>query len=1006
METPHGFEITVSGSDLNIGPGRIYVDGLLAENHGDAPAVFDAVLSELRGSNPILYSKQPYLPSAKIADLTQPAPLLVYIDVWEREVTFFEDPDLVEKAVGVDTTARLQTVWQVKVLPNVGNNATCSSDIQAWNDLIAPSAGRLTTAAHGVPSVKDPCLIPPTGGYLGLENQLYRVEIHAVDATGKATFKWSRDNASVETNISGIDGTGTVLTVDSIGRDSVLCFKAADWVEITDDVREFDRKPGIMRKVLSVGDKTITLGTALAGVDLPNLAQHARVKRWDQSGTVFDTNNLSFFDLDGTSSAGVIPVPPVGTSLLLENGVQVTFSLDPAGGKFHVGDYWVFAARTADASVEELNNAAPRGIHHHFGRLAIVTFPGPATDCRVLWPPPEECCGCSVCVTAESHNKGTFTIQHAIDEIKDVGGTICLGPGLYQITSNNPVRIDGAKSIRLVGQSWLTILFSMEVPGVVISNCIRVTVEDLSVVTVGRGDFSNLAISISNSAAVTVQRCAIVQWNAQFIDGATQATSGAAIGLSGFVIDAQILNNVIYGADGIAGFGPRVESGALVDFRINLTALLRIEDNCIFAPGTGINFDASFIHLAETRVAGNFIAGCKSAGIGMRGMVLPGGLLGSRLDIHGNVVSTAGHGIVISTSQTRITDNDISSNLTPNPDQPRSTFLNAGILLEGRGSNKIEQCQILENHINRMGGFGISLAAQIGSAMIKQNIIDGSGLGGIVMDVVAKASAEVLTIENNQISNVAAGFNGEGAALIGIGVINTQQATIAGNTVIGLGLEAKLATELAGIGVSDSISARIAGNTVGDIAPVTEFSGHAEGILARGTFDRLDIIENYVKRSQASATQGAGQWRALLVGEIPRNVSTNVTFATSAMRFMILPNAIFLFRRGRETIGVRGNLFDAYGSITPVEINRDAACLFSDNRCLFAAQGAVGVVVQIKAAVIMFSTNYYQRSPANDRLGVALSANVFTVVGNVGSAPIVANGNTLVPPWKDLNLLL
>jgi hypothetical protein len=45
-----------------------------------------------------------------------------------------------------------------------------------------------------------PCVADPAGGYRGLENQLYRVEIHAAaNATGsvRPTFKWSRENGSV-----------------------------------------------------------------------------------------------------------------------------------------------------------------------------------------------------------------------------------------------------------------------------------------------------------------------------------------------------------------------------------------------------------------------------------------------------------------------------------------------------------------------------------------------------------------------------------------------------------------------------------------------------------------------------------------------------------------------------------------------------------------------------------------------------------------------------------------
>ena len=72
-----------------------------------------------------------------------------------------------------------------------------------------------------------------------------------------------------------------------------------------------------------------------------------------------------------------------GTAIVLEDGVQVSFDADPAGGSFHVGDYWVFAARTADASVEQLVDEPPRGVTHHYCRLGIVTFPGgPVIDCR------------------------------------------------------------------------------------------------------------------------------------------------------------------------------------------------------------------------------------------------------------------------------------------------------------------------------------------------------------------------------------------------------------------------------------------------------------------------------------------------------------------------------------------------------------------------------------------------------------------------------------------------
>ena len=98
--------------------------------------------------------------------------------------------------------------------------------------------------------------------------------------------------------------------------------------------------------------------------------------------------------------------------------------------------------------VEVLTNAPPLGIHHHYCRLAVVTFPSKVDDCRVLWPPDfsdEDGCGCTVCVSAAEHNNGTHTIQQAIEIAKRTGGTVCLGPGVFHVTE--PIRIDTVRNI-------------------------------------------------------------------------------------------------------------------------------------------------------------------------------------------------------------------------------------------------------------------------------------------------------------------------------------------------------------------------------------------------------------------------------------------------------------------------------------------------------------------------------------------------------------------------------
>lgn len=490
--TPNAFKIT-PGTDpntgkniLTIGAGRYYVDGLLAENHGpENEALWDSALAELSGSPAYSstsaatdFAKQPYLPNAAL--LPGNGPFLAYLDVWERDVTYLEDPDLIDKAVNIDTTGRLQTIWQVKLLDlsNLGSTPTCSTDIPAYDALLQAPAGRLTSG-HVPNATSGPCCLAPNTGYTGQENQLYRVEIHQAGTSSAPpaggytfplpssipTFKWSRDNASVETSVSAIATVSTTsgpvsqLTVASLGRDRVLGFAINDWIEITDDAYELLGQAGEIYQIANItpSTNTITLNATVSshfpsGQTTPDL--HTRIRRWDQSGKVYQTdssgNTTLWIDLGAKASTGLIPVPPTGTMLVLENGVTVSFDLSPEPTAanptaFRVADYWLFAARTADGSVETLTEAPPFGIHHHYARLAIVTFPSTVQPCRVEWPPSQSACNCACTVTVSPTDiSGNTTLQSILDKYKNLSAptTICLEPGIYSLHA--PLRLTSA----------------------------------------------------------------------------------------------------------------------------------------------------------------------------------------------------------------------------------------------------------------------------------------------------------------------------------------------------------------------------------------------------------------------------------------------------------------------------------------------------------------------------------------------------------------------------------
>jgi hypothetical protein len=481
--TPYAFYITATSSggtnSVTIGPGRMYVDGLLAENHGArSTAVWDPALAELSNApqpppasetGAISYTEQPYLPNPPT--ITGTGPFLAYLDVWTRPVTYLEDSNLIDKAVGVDTTGRLQTVWQVKLMP-VPAGTTCSSSI-AWP---ASSAGLLTTGlVNSMPS--GPCCLTSGTGYTGQENQLYRVEIHqsGVPAAAPApsplpgttaTFKWSRENGSVQTGVTAIaSATNSIgnpasrLTVLSLGRDQVLGFANGDWIEILDDSLELSGLPGELHQIDTVdfSAKTITLVSSLSATFPTDTASNTRIVRWDQSGTIYLQDGVTvWWDLTASGS-GDIPVPPSGTVLILENGITVAFDVSSSGGSFLTGDFWTFAARTADGSIESLTKAPPRGIYHHYARLSLVGFsPLSNNDCRTPWPSGGSGeCGC--CCTVTAGEGGQYSsIQEAIQALPGSGGEVCILPGRYF----EHVFIEGRDGVVLRGCGWQTLIAS------------------------------------------------------------------------------------------------------------------------------------------------------------------------------------------------------------------------------------------------------------------------------------------------------------------------------------------------------------------------------------------------------------------------------------------------------------------------------------------------------------------------------------------------------------------
>ena len=754
VQTPDGFEVQAAGGELTIGRGRIYVDGLLAENHGRPPDGgtydWDPRLAELFGSEPLDYDQQPYYPNPPA--LPTGGSHLAYVDVWTREVNRFIRPEMIEPALGIDTSTRLQTVWQVKLLSLGESGATCATpldQIPGWLPDHAPSAGRLSVTTVAVPGQPDPCLVSPPAGskYTGLENQLYRLEIHTGGPPGTATFLWSRDNASVEAAVLEIPSL-TQIVVDSVGKDEVLRFSDGDWVEITDDWLELHGLPGVLRKIKTGGGvddatRTITLDAPLPSGQfptdsehLPAADRHTRIRRWDQKHKILDGTGAEIQDLDAQTSDGSITVPAGGVQVLLEHNIVASFSVQPTGGEFRTGDYWVFAARAADASVEELDAAPPRGIHHHYAKLAVVTFPDGEDDCRTFWPPAQtqppvvegDQCACTVCVTPAAHASGDLTVQMAIDQvIERGGGTVCLDVGVYAL--QQPLQVSGAQSLHVAGHGVASRLQGT-------GSLVRVT-ESRDVTLKSMALVSRPPQGTTPDAVLALASSTDVRGRELFVTVANDMAGWSAVGLSGALAGVSLCGCELSAPLGIRGGDETGLETGLTD--------LRIEDNTFDCQTSAVVLESVTVHQFVSHIRGNRVTGCSGPAVVLTGAAVPD----HSLHVSGNSLTVDGSGIVAALDGVRIVDNDVRQAVEAGGE----ALANGIHLLPGvADDDSLDHVQIHGNLVAGFAGAGVLIEApRVRSATIKQNRIERTS-GGIVFEG-AQELIQV-AIENNQLSDI------------------------------------------------------------------------------------------------------------------------------------------------------------------------------------------------------------------------------------------------------------
>jgi len=501
----------------------------------------------------ILFSEQPDfpLPSEYVPDENQTD--IIYLDVWERHITTIEDPILREVALGgPDTDTRSKIITQVKVLQNVGD-LECEDESTDWNELIKKSNGRLTTRLVVPDDPINPCQLGESGGFHGLENHLYRVEIHEDSMPGTATYKWSRDNAAYAYSINEFfpEPGGQVFKIGlkQNGKDDILKIKELDWIEVSGDETDLDTTlAGTLAKVVFVEGNVLTLDTDVAahvGEAFP------KIRRWEISNQ------------RPTVTTAITP----GTAYQLEDGIEIEFS----GTEFKVGDYWVFSARTLTGEIELLEKEAPLGIKHHYCKLAMVTgLPGgdvDIEDCRPEFPPLTELPpgegGCCTVIVGEDED--FQDIQPAIDFLAGGPGTVCIKPGVYII--DEPIQIKG-RDITVKGCEGTAIIINIAESrdsGIIfqVQDSWDVVIHDLWCLSISGAR----VVEVENSLFFSIFNCMLV--------GAGTSDLGGVVTCQGLTINTRIADNLILGMIGV-----RYDS--VVEQNLNIHVNARIERNITF----------------------------------------------------------------------------------------------------------------------------------------------------------------------------------------------------------------------------------------------------------------------------------------------------------------------------------------------------------------------------------------------------------------------------------------
>ena len=189
-----------------------------------------------------------------------------------------------------------------------------------------------------------------------------------------------------------------------------------------------------------------------------------------------------------------------------------------------------------------------------------------------------------------------------------------------------------------------------------------------------------------------------------------------------------------------------------------------------------------------------------------------------------------------------------------------------------------------------------------------------------------------------------------------------------------------------------------------------------------GPFDRVDVVDNHVRRFDDPDRFEEGPSCGVHVVGGPRR-RTDATVRASALntvrgsfQFLAIGNRYVVVEVddgrlndvlpvGLDVVGVRGNVVEGSGTRPLVDVSVAGHATLGENRCLVGDERLPVAAVELSGASMVVNANYVETQPEAVGMNLQSPQGSGTVLGNLSNGRIDWNGADIhtIAPWGELN---